>query len=143
MKEKEQARTPEVQQTQASKYCELRLLNHDLFFQYLIVDVATEEVAKIIDQSHRFGDQLLRWGMIYRACMDSGIFAPMGVSKFWDMLNNVTHDLKVKRPTFAKGVVEYDIKEGEYRKGTLKNSDDITFINSKIQLENRLKNLLN
>lgn len=142
MKEKEQSRTPEVQQSLASRYCELRLLNHDLYIEYLEVDVATEEVAKMIDQSYRFGDQLLRWGAVYRACMDSGIFVPMSVSKFWEMLNNITPDLKVKRATFAKGVIEYDIKEGKHRNGTLKNSDDITFINSKSQLENKLKNLV-
>lgn len=141
MKDTTKAPMPEIQRTSASRYCELRLLNHDFIFQYLIVDVPTEEVARMIDQSHRFGDQLLRWGMIYRACMDSGIFAPIGVTKFWEMLNNVTTDLGVQRATFAKGVVEFDMKERRYREGHSTNPDDITFINSKVQLQNRLKEL--
>ena len=57
MKEKEQARTPEVQQTQASKYCELRLLNHDLFKTY----TKTEKIS--IAKNHLIPKQLKRHGL--------------------------------------------------------------------------------
>ena len=95
-----------------------------------------------IDQSCRHSDKLIRWGTLYRACMDSGIFAPMEVAKFHKMLTNLIPGFKFDRSTIAKGVFEYDSRSGELRRGELVSPDNLTFIKSKEQLEIKLRSLI-
>ena len=63
MEETKQTGTSEVQQTQASKYCELRHLNSDILLNCLTEDIDVEKVAMLIDKNYRFGDQMIRCGM--------------------------------------------------------------------------------
>lgn len=128
MKEIEQYEAQEVPQTFASEHCKLHMLNSTYLCQFLIEDVDVDVVAMLIDTGCRYGDQIIRWGMVYRSCMDSGIFAPMGVTQFLKMSRNLIPDFPVLRPTFSKGVEEYDLKVRDYRKDVIINSDDLTYI---------------
>ena len=142
MKGKENIPAPIVQQTYSAKYCKIRRLNHLHLVEYLTADADTEYVAMQIDQTCRHSDKLIRWGTLYRACMDSGIFAPMEVAKFHKMLTYLIPGFKFDRSTIAKGVFEYDSKSGELRRGELESSDILTFIKSKEQLEAKLRDLI-
>ena len=106
---------------------------------FTTADADTEYVAMQIDQSCRHSDKLIRWGTLYRACMDSGIFAPMEVAKFHKILTNLIPGFKFDRSAIAKGVFEYDSRSGELRRGELESSDILTFIKSKEQLEYKLR----
>lgn len=128
MKEVEQNKAQEVPQTLASEHCKLHMLNSTYLYTFLIEDVDVEVVAMLIDQGYRHGDQVIRWGMVYRSCMDSGIFAPMGKTQFWKMSRNLIPDFSISRPTFSKGVDDYDMRVRDYRKDAIINSDDITYI---------------
>ena len=139
MKDKETVLAPTVQQTYSAKYCKVRRLNHLHLVEFLTADADTEYVAMQIDQSCRHSDKLIRWGTLYRACMDSGIFAPMEVAKFHKILTNLIPGFKFDRSTIAKGVFEYDSRSGELRRGELESSDILTFIKSKEQLEYKLR----
>ena len=139
MEETKQTGTSEVQQTLASRYCEYRHLNYDVLLEYLTEDVDVEYVAMQIDQTCRHSDKLIRWGTIFRACADSGVFASMQVTKFHKMLANLIPNFKYDRTTIVKGVNEYDGKFGELRRGELKSSDDLTFIKAKDLLQAKLK----
>ena len=139
MKDKDNVVAPVVQQTYSAKYCKVRRLNHLHLVEFLTADADTEYVAMLIDQSCRHGDKLIRWGTLYRACMDSGIFAPMEVAKFYKMLTYLIPDFKFDRSTIVKGVFEYDSRSGELRRGELESSDNLTFIKSKEQLETKLR----
>ena len=108
MEETKQTGTSEVQQTLASRYCEYRHLNYDVLLEYLTEDVDVEYVAMQIDQTCRHSDKLIRWGTIFRACADSGVFASMQVTKFHKMLANLIPNFKYDRTTIVKGVNEYD-----------------------------------
>ena len=142
MKDKDNVVAPIVQQTYSAKYCKVRRLNHLHLVEFLTADADTEYVAMLIDQTCRHSDKLIRWGTIYRACMDSGIFAPMEVAKFHKMLTYLIPDFKYDRSTIVKGVFEYDSKSGELRRGELESPDNLTFIKSKEQLEIKLKSLI-
>lgn len=142
MEETKQTGTSEVQQTQASKYCELRHLNSDILLDCLTEDINVEKVAMLIDKNYRFGDQMIRWGMVYRACMDSGVFAPIGITKFWEMSRNLIPGLPVQRPTFSKGVYDFDVKVRDHRKGEQINSDDLTYVKAYEPLVDKLKGLV-
>ena len=142
MKDKETVLAPTVQQTYSAKYCKVRRLNHLHLVEFLTADADTEYVAMQIDQSCRHSDKLIRWGTLYRACMDSGIFAPMEVAKFHKILTNLIPGFKFDRSTIAKGVFEYDSRSGELRRGELESSDILTFIKSKEQLEIKLRSLI-
>ena len=142
MEEKEIISAPIVQQTYSAKYCKIRRLNHLHLVEYLTVDADTEYVAMQIDQTCRHSDKLIRWGTLYRACMDSGIFAPMEVAKFHKMLTYLIPGFKFDRSTIAKGVFEYDSKSRELRRGELVSPDNLTFIKSKEQLEIKLRSLI-
>ena len=139
---KENISVPIVQQTYSAKYCKIRRLNHLHLVEYLTADADTEYVAMQIDQTCRHSDKLIRWGTLYRACMDSGIFAPMEVAKCHKMLTYLIPGFKFDRSTIAKGVFEYDSKSGELRRGELESSDILTFIKSKEQLETKLRDLM-
>ena len=142
MKDKENFVAPAVQQTYSARYCKVRRLNHLHLVEFLTSDADTECVAMLIDQNCRHSDKLIRWGTVYRACMDSGIFAPMEVAKFHKMLTNLIPNFKFDRSTIIKGVFEYDSKSGELRRGELDSSDNLTFIKSKEQLEAKLRSLV-
>ena len=142
MKDKETVLAPTVQQTYSAKYCKVRRLNHLHLVEFLTADADTEYVAMQIDQSCRHSDKLIRWGTLYRACMDSGIFAPMEVAKFHKILTNLIPGFKFDRSTIAKGVFEYDSRSGELRRGELVSPDNLTFIKSKEQLEIKLSSLI-
>ena len=142
MKDKETVLAPTVQQTYSAKYCKVRRLNHLHLVEFLTADADTEYVAMQIDQSCRHSDKLIRWGTLYRACMDSGIFAPMEVAKFHKILTNLIPGFKFDRSTIAKGVFEYDSRSGELRRGEFVSPDDLTFIKSKEQLEIKLRSLI-
>lgn len=139
MKDKGNVVAPVVQQTYSANYCKVRRLNHLHLVEFLTADADTEYVAMQIDQSCRHSDKLIRWGTLYRACMDSGIFAPMEVAKFHKILTNLIPGFKFDRSTIAKGVFEYDSRSGELRRGELESSDILTFIKSKEQLEYKLR----
>ena len=142
MKDKDNVVAPVVQPTYSAKYCTVRRLNHLHLVEFLTADADTEYVAMLIDQTCRHSDKLIRWGTIYRACMDSGIFAPMEVAKFHKMLTYLIPDFKYDRSTIVKGVFEYDSKSGELRRGELESPDNLTFIKSKEQLEIKLSSLI-
>ena len=139
LKDKGNIVAPVVQQTYSANYCKVRRLNHLHLVEFLTADADTEYVAMQIDQSCRHSDKLIRWGTLYRACMDSGIFAPMEVAKFHKILTNLIPGFKFDRSTIAKGVFEYDSRSGELRRGELESSDILTFIKSKEQLEYKLR----
>lgn len=141
MEDKDNVVAPAVQLTFSARYCKILRLNHLHLVQFLIADADTEYVAMLIDQNCRHGEKLIRWGTIYRACMDSGIFAPMKVAKFHEMLAFLIPDFKYDRSTILKGVYEYDSRSGELRRGELKSPDDLTFIKFKEQLETKLRRL--
>lgn len=142
MKENEQAGISEVQQTWALRQCEANCLNHDILLEYLIEDVDTAYVACWIYKIYDLDDKMLRWGSIYRACMDSGIFAPVGVGKFHDMLRNLIPNFKFDRSTVVRGVHTFEGKEGEHRRGNYVSPDDLTYINAKEQLQAKLCGLV-
>ena len=139
MKEKDNTQASEVQETFASRYCTYRCLNHDILLDYLVEEVDTEYVAWQIDQAFRHDKKTIRWGTVYRACMDSGVLAPMGIAEFHKMLRNLIPDFKFDRTTLLKGTEEYDGKCMELRRGELMSPDDLTFINAKEQLQAKLK----
>jgi hypothetical protein len=142
MEENDNVLAPTVQQTYSAKYCKVRRLNHLHLVEFLTADADTEYVAMQIDQSCRHSDKSIRWGTLYRACMDSGIFAPMEVAKFHKILTNLIPGFKFDRSTIAKGVFEYDSRSGELRRGEFVSPDNLTFIKSKEQLEIKLRSLI-
>ena len=142
MKDKGNVVAPVVQQTYSANYCKVRRLNHLHLVEFLTADADTEYVAMQIDQSCRHSDKLIRWGTLYRACMDSGIFAPMEVAKVHKTLTNLIPGFKFDRSTIAKGVFEYDSRSGELRRGEFVSPDNLTFIKSKEQLEIKLRSLI-
>ena len=118
MKEKKESPTPEVQQTNIP-YCKR------LFHLYW--------------SNSR---QRIRWGVIYNAALDSGLFVGMSPEAFKDMMNNLIPNLDVDRTTVSRGVKEFDAYLHLQQKGEDVSTEIVRYLKAKLVLENALRDLI-
>lgn len=143
MKEKKESPTPEVQQTNIP-YCKRYRLNHMALCDLLIKeDMAdTESVARLFHLYWNNSRQRIRWGVIYNAALDSGLFVGMSPEAFKDMMNNLIPNLDVDRTTVSRGVKEFDAYLHLQQKGEGISAEIVRYLKAKLVLENALRDLI-
>ena len=144
MKEKNVNTVPEVQQEHIVPYCVRFRLNHEKLCDFFVKEnmADTKGVARLLHMYWKNSRQRIRWGVIFNAAMDSGIFVNMGPEAFKDMMNKLISGLEVDRTTVARGMREYDDYYHEQQKGATIPPEIVRAFNAKLTLEAALKDLL-
>ena len=144
MKEKNENTVPEVQQVHLAPYCVRFRLNHEKLCDFFIKEnvADTEGVARLLHMYWKNSRQRIRWGVIFNAAMDSGIFVNMGPEAFKDMMNKLIPGLEVDRTTVSRGIKEYDDYCHAQQKGEIIPPEIVRAFNAKSTLEAAFKDLL-
>lgn len=144
MKTNETQIAPVVQQEAMASYCKRKRINHLSLCDYFVKEnmADTESVARLLHMYCVNSRQRIRWGVIYNASMDSGIFVNMGPEAFKDMMNNLIAGLDVDRTTVSRGIREYDAYFHEQQKGETIPIEVNRCFNAKSTLEAALKELI-
>lgn len=144
MKTKETIAAPIDQQEPMVPYCKRKRLNHLSLRDYFVKEdmVDTEKVARLLHLYWDKCDQTIRWGVMYNAAMDSGVFVIMGADAFKDMMNNLIAGLSANRTSVARGIKEYDDYCRAQRKGEMIPLEIERFFRAKLTLEAALKELI-
>lgn len=123
-------------------YCEQKCINHLNLLQYMQAkNVDTSEVGRLIYLYQKDTHLLMRWGVIYAACMDCGLFVPMEVSRFTILLKSLIYNLKVDRTSVSRGVKDFYDNMQLREQGKILAPDVLTFIKAKDTLETKLRAL--
>jgi hypothetical protein len=144
MKTNETQAAPIVQQESMASYCKRKRVNHLSLCDYFVKEnmADTESVARLLHMYCVNSRQRIRWGVIYNASMDCGIFVNMGPEAFKDMMNKLIAGLEVDRTTVSRGIREYDEYFRNQQKGEVIPHEVTRCLNAKRTLEAALKDLI-
>lgn len=85
-------------------------VNHWVLNDYLLCDVKidTVAVAAAIYRCFTYNAEHIRWGSVYTAIVDSGIFVPLSFESFAQMIAKMYPDCSINRSTVKRAVDSYN-----------------------------------
>lgn len=85
-------------------------VNHWVLNDYLLCDVKidTVAVAAAIYRYITHNAENIRWGSLYRAIEDSGVFVPLSHDSFAQMIMKIYPSININRSTVQRGVKVYN-----------------------------------